>query len=176
MNAIEHPIDLREIPGRQRHSIIFNTWNELPTGGAILLLNDHDPLPLYDQFATEYGGGFRWEYLQSGPAVWEVRINKGEFVDAGFYPTKKQDADGCVKSQPIKFMKPLILDTRPLFAKGQAPCDAIDNAVAKLIPGQRLVLLVPFEPVPLYAKLRQQGFSHKPAQFENDVWRVEFKK
>jgi uncharacterized protein (DUF2249 family) len=174
MNAIEHPIDVREIPPRQRHPLIFKTFDELPTGSAILLINDHDPLPLYYQFAAEYGGGFRWEYLKSGPAIWEVRISKGEFVDPGFYPTKV--ADACITPQPIEFVKPLVLDTRPIFAKGESPCGAIDEAAARLIPGQRLILLVPFEPVPLYAKLGKQGLSHKPAQFEDGVWRVEFKK
>jgi uncharacterized protein (DUF2249 family) len=176
MNAIEHPIDVRAIPPRQRHPLIFKTWDELPTGGAILLLNDHDPLPLYDQFAAEYGGGFRWEYLQSGPAIWEVRISKGEFVDSGFHPTKPKFAGRCITPQPIEFVQPLVLDTRPIFAKGGSPCGAIDEAAANLIPGQTLILFVPFEPVPLYAKLGQQGLSHKPAQFKDGVWRVEFTK
>jgi uncharacterized protein (DUF2249 family) len=176
MNAIEHPIDVREIPPRQRHPLTFKTWDELPTGGAILLINDHDPLPLYYQFAAEYGGGFRWEYLQSGPGIWEVRISKGEFVDPGFFPTKKKIAHSCVTAQPIDFVKPFVLDTRPIFAKGEMPCGAIDEAVANLIPGQPLILLVPFEPIPLYAKLGKQGFSHTPTKREDGVWRVEFKK
>ena len=73
-------------------------------------------------------------------------------------------------------MKPLVLDTRPIFARGEAPCRAIDDAVASLSPGQSLVLLVDFEPVPLYARLGNQGFTCQAAQLNNGVWRVVFQK
>jgi len=69
-----------------------------------------------------------------------------------------------------------VLDTRPIFARGDTPCEAIDEAVASLMPGQSLVLLVPFEPVPLYAKLGNQGFKHEARQLEAGVWRVEFRR
>ena len=51
----------------------------LPTEDAareILLMNDHDPKPLYYQFQAELGEPFQWEYLESGPEVWKVRIGK----------------------------------------------------------------------------------------------------
>ncbi|MEK7684610.1 MAG: DUF2249 domain-containing protein [Verrucomicrobiota bacterium] len=171
---IEQTIDVREMPPRQRHPTIFQTWNELPSSGSIILINDHDPLPLYYQFAAEHEGGFRWEYEESGPEVWRVRISKGTFADPGFVPSKKALMHSC--AAPIQFVKPLELDTRPLFAAGQKPCDAIDQAVARLIPGQPLVLLVPFEPVPLYAKLKAQGFSHQARPLDDGTWRVEFRK
>ena len=58
-------------------------------------------------------------------------------------------------------MKPRVLDTRPIFVRGNTPCKTIDDAIASLIPGHSLVLIVPFEPLPLYAKLNNQGFSRK---------------
>jgi uncharacterized protein (DUF2249 family) len=73
-------------------------------------------------------------------------------------------------------LAPLVLDTRPIFASGQTPCSAIDEAVAALTPGQPLVLLVPFEPVPLYAKLGNKGYSHETSTMEDGTWRVEFRK
>ena len=176
MNAIEHPIDVRPIPPRQRHPLIFNTWDELPTGGSILLTNDHDPLPLYYQFAAEYTGGFHWEYVESGPSLWQVRISKGEFDDPGFIPTKRKVTHNCATPQPIDFVKPFELDTRPIFSRGQTPCHAIDEAVEKLLPGQPLVILVPFEPIPLYTKLGNQGFTYKSAPTQDGAWRVEFRK
>ena len=103
-----------------------------------------------------------------------MRISKGTFADPGFVPSKKALMHSC--AAPIQFVKPLELDTRPLFAAGQKPCDAIDQAVARLIPGQPLVLLVPFEPVPLYAKLKAQGFSHQARPLDDGTWRVEFRK
>ena len=76
----------------------------------------------------------------------------------------------------IEIVKPLLLDTRPIFARGETPCKAIDEATASLVPGQSLVLLVPFEPVPLYTKLGNQGFTHQAEELANGAWRVEFRK
>ncbi|MBI2925134.1 MAG: DUF2249 domain-containing protein [Verrucomicrobia bacterium] len=171
----EQLIDVRVIPPRQKHPTIFNAWLNLPDGGAILLVNDHDPLPLYYQFACEYAGNFHWEYLERGPDTWRVRISKGEFADPGFVPEKKKPA-APIAAAPVQFLQPQVLDTRPIFARGETPCGAIDQAVQELAPGQPLVLLVPFEPVPLYGKLARDGFSHQSQQMEDGTWRVEFRK
>jgi len=173
----EHLIDVRPMPPRERHSKIFGTWTELAPGKTILLVNDHDPVPLYYQFAVEHTGTFRWDYLEQGPDVFRVRISKGDFADPGFVPTARaKHSCSTPKPVPIDFVKPLVVDTRPIFARGDTPCKAIDEAVASLIPGQVLVLVVNFEPVPLYAKLGNQGFSHTAKQLSDGAWRVEFRK
>lgn len=69
-------VDVRTIVPRDRHPLIFGTFAELAPGEALLLVNDHDPKPLYYQFQAEYGGEFNWEYLESGPDVWRVRIGR----------------------------------------------------------------------------------------------------
>lgn len=173
----DHLIDVRPMPPRERHPKIFGTWEELPPGESILLVNDHDPVPLYYQFAAEHEGTFRWEYLEQGPDVFRVRISKGDFAESGFAPTARPK-HSCppLKSVPIELVQPLVLDTRPIFARGETPCKAIDDAVSSLIPGQLLVLVVDFEPVPLYAKLGNQGFSHTAKQLNDGAWRVEFQR
>ena len=179
MNATlkEHLIDVRPMPPRERHPKIFGTWTELVPGESILLVNDHDPVPLYYQFVCEHTGTFRWEYLEQGPEVYRVRISKGDFADPGFVPAARpKHSCSAPKAAPIAFVEPLLLDTRPIFARGETPCQAIDDATASLIPGQPLVLIVPFEPVPLYKKLANQGFSHQAKQLDAKVWQVEFRK
>jgi len=69
-------IDVRTIAPRERHPLIFNTFHALQGGEALLLVNDHDPRPLFYQFQAELGAPFSWEYLESGPDVWQVRIGK----------------------------------------------------------------------------------------------------
>jgi uncharacterized protein (DUF2249 family) len=69
-------VDVRTIVPRERHPLIFNTFHALAPGEAFLLVNDHDPKPLYYQFKAELGDVFEWEYLESGPEVWKVRIGK----------------------------------------------------------------------------------------------------
>lgn len=170
----EQLIDVRGMPPRQRHPAIFGTWNQLLDGEAMLLVNDHDPVPLYFQFSCEYAGGFHWEYLDHGPKVWRVRIRKGKFASAGFVPPPPQSTAATIS--PITFVESLVLDTRPMFSRGETPCQAIDEAIGQLIPGQSLTLLVPFEPIPLYAKLGTQGFTHQAQRLEDGTWRVEFRR
>ncbi|OGI51445.1 MAG: hemerythrin [Candidatus Muproteobacteria bacterium RIFCSPHIGHO2_02_FULL_65_16] len=69
-------VDVRTIPPRERHPLIFNTFTSLQPGESLLLVNDHDPKPLYYQFQAEHADQFDWNYLEQGPAVWKVRIGK----------------------------------------------------------------------------------------------------
>lgn len=69
-------IDVRTIIPRERHPLILSTFNNLAPGDAFLLVNDHDPKPLYYQFKAELGKQFDWEYLENGPEVWKVRIGR----------------------------------------------------------------------------------------------------
>ncbi len=69
-------LDVRnEVPMR-RHDLILGTYGELGSGEGFILVNDHDPKPLYYQFAAEYTDKFTWDYLEEGPEVWKVRIGK----------------------------------------------------------------------------------------------------
>ena len=71
-------------------------------------------------------------------------------------------------------IEPLVLDVRPIFARGGSPCSTIDEAVASLSPGQAFVLLAPFEPAPLFAKLGAKGFCHSSNAMADGCWRIEF--
>ncbi|HEU6455229.1 MAG TPA: DUF2249 domain-containing protein [Roseateles sp.] len=69
-------IDVREIPPRERHPLIFSTFRALAAKDAMELVNDHDPRPLYYQMQAEMPGTFTWDYLDVGPDVWRVRITR----------------------------------------------------------------------------------------------------
>jgi uncharacterized protein (DUF2249 family) len=72
----QNTIDVRTIPGPQRHPLIFNTFEKLEPGQAFELVNDHDPFPLHNQFNFMKKGQFSWDYVESGPEIWRVRIGK----------------------------------------------------------------------------------------------------
>ncbi len=72
----ETRLDVREISPRERHPLIFQTFDDLKPGSAFVLVNDHDPKPLRYQLAAEREGTFEWDYLESGPETWQVRITK----------------------------------------------------------------------------------------------------
>lgn len=69
-------VDVRSIPPRDRHPLIFDTFDRLQPGEAMELVNDHAPTPLYYQFLHERAGQFAWEYLEEGPEVWRARITR----------------------------------------------------------------------------------------------------
>ncbi|HEU5100186.1 MAG TPA: DUF2249 domain-containing protein [Roseiflexaceae bacterium] len=54
----------------------FTTFDALESGEAFLLVNDHDPMPLYYQFSAERQGEFSWVYLEQGPETWRVWVGK----------------------------------------------------------------------------------------------------
>lgn len=69
-------LDVREYVPAERHRLIFRAYEELEPGDAYVLVNDHDPKPLYYQFEAEMSGEFTWEYLQRGPSEWRILIGK----------------------------------------------------------------------------------------------------
>jgi uncharacterized protein (DUF2249 family) len=75
-NVTETTIDVRQIMPRMRHPLIFQTFDHLAPGEAFMLVNDHDPRPLFYQFNVERPGEFGWEYQEEGPDLWRVRISR----------------------------------------------------------------------------------------------------
>lgn len=78
MATTDPQLDVRTEPPARRHELIFDAYERLAPGDAFVLVNDHDPKPLYYQFDAEHSGDFTWEYLESGPEVWRVRIGRPE--------------------------------------------------------------------------------------------------
>ena len=69
-------LDVREEAPARRHELIFGNYSDLRPGTGFVLVNDHDPKPLYYQLAAEHPGDFEWAYLEEGPEVWRVRIGR----------------------------------------------------------------------------------------------------
>ena len=69
-------LDVRVLPPRDKHPAIFSTFDALASGQSMVLLNDHDPKPLWYQLAAERPDSFDWEYEAQGPELWRVRISR----------------------------------------------------------------------------------------------------
>lgn len=76
MPTADRELDVRREAPARRHELIFETYGALPPGDAFILINGHDPKPLYYQFAAEHTGEFTWDYLEEGPDDWRVRIGR----------------------------------------------------------------------------------------------------
>jgi regulator of cell morphogenesis and NO signaling len=75
-------LDVTLIEPRLKHPVIFERFDELKEGENFIILNDHDPKPLYYQLLGERGNVFTWEYLESGPEWWKVKISRRFVTDA----------------------------------------------------------------------------------------------
>lgn len=73
-------MDVRPIPCSIKHGMIIQKWLDLAVGDHFVLLNDHDPVPLYYQFSAEWPQTFTWEHLVKGPDEFRVKITKLKLV------------------------------------------------------------------------------------------------
>ncbi|MCK6452866.1 MAG: DUF2249 domain-containing protein [Alphaproteobacteria bacterium] len=76
MSTAATEIDVRSLVPAQRHQKIFEIVDRLEPGASFVLVNDHDPKPLYYQIEAEHPRQFSWTYLEKGPSVWRVEIGK----------------------------------------------------------------------------------------------------
>ena len=67
-----------------------------------------------------------------------------------------------------------VLDVRPELEQGGEPFVHIMEAASSIKPGETLVIVAPFEPVPLYAVLEARGFAHETEKVAADEWVVCF--
>jgi len=79
-------MDVRPIPCSIKHGLIIRTWLELPVGDHFILLNDHDPMPLFNQFSAQWPEAFTWEHLVNEPGEVRVKITKLKAVATGKEP------------------------------------------------------------------------------------------
>lgn len=69
-------LDVRPLRKIDKHPTIFKTYDALAVGDSFVLVNNHDPQHLHDEFETDHHGSYRWDYLDHGPGVWRIRITK----------------------------------------------------------------------------------------------------
>jgi hypothetical protein len=73
--------------------------------------------------------------------------------------------------------KPMAMfDARPVIAAGGEPFSDIMAVAAALGRDEELVVLAPFDPVPLKGALGSQGFTCDAADLGNGDWQVTFRR
>jgi uncharacterized protein (DUF2249 family) len=68
------------------------------------------------------------------------------------------------------------VDARPVLAAGDEPFGMIMTALDGLGDQEDLVVLAPFEPVPLEGLLSEQGFSYEAVELGGGDWQVTFRR
>ncbi|UQU67820.1 DUF2249 domain-containing protein [Couchioplanes caeruleus] len=87
--SIDARIDVRALPHAQRHATVLAAVDAVPADGALVLVAPHAPLPLLTEIDRRYAGQFATEWLQDGPDVWQVRLQR-----AGLSALSGADARG----------------------------------------------------------------------------------
>lgn len=69
-------LDVRAVPKSQRHGRIFARFEALGVGESFVLVTDHDPLHLRDDFERDQPGSFGWEHEGTEDGDRRVRISR----------------------------------------------------------------------------------------------------
>jgi uncharacterized protein (DUF2249 family) len=79
LRAVTSPpliLDVRDIPFWRRLESILAALDRLPQGAGLELVADLDPWPLRSYLEATRGGDLTWAYLESGPHVWRVLVER----------------------------------------------------------------------------------------------------
>ncbi len=73
----EVTLDVRGIMPWDRHPMIFAVLDALPVEGTLVLVNDHEPKPLYYELMHERPDNqYEYKAEQQGPREWVARFHK----------------------------------------------------------------------------------------------------
>lgn len=72
----DQELDVRLLRKPDKHPAIFQTYGALAVGESFVLVNNHDPKHLRDEFDADHPGSYGWDYLDRGPEAWRIRISK----------------------------------------------------------------------------------------------------
>lgn len=153
----EYILNATLIDPQYKHASIFAFFDDHREGESFILKNDHDPKPLYHQLQQNRGDIFTWDYLQSGPDWWIIRIAK-KMLHGGESAHSEEEGvlDATQLPPPVKHAK--------IFEK-------IDS----LAVGEFFILKNDHDPVPLYYQLEQtrgDEFSWEYLEKGPQWWRV----
>jgi uncharacterized protein (DUF2249 family) len=160
-------LDVRDMIPRERHPKIFNTWEGLPVGGTIKLVNDHDPKPLFYEFRAERTGEFEWNAVEKGPERWTVLIKR-------VAPAPLRAPEGAAERPNWARDGSKLVDVREDLRAGREPLQKIMAAASSVEPGEVLVVRATFEPRPLFQVLGMKGFEAWSERLAEEDWKVYF--
>lgn len=154
--------DVRVISCREKHALIFQRWAALAVGEYFVLVNDHDPVPLYYQFAAQFPDAFTWEYLVEGPEEFQVKITR----TAATAPIEVRPPTGGCGS--VRKNAGALLDVRGL--EPPEPMLHILSALENTPVGGQLRALTDRKPVHLLAELDTRGIRHASHEQPDGSW------
>ena len=165
-------IDSLFVPDLQpalKHPTILKRFDDLKNGESFLLINDHDPIPLYYEMKAEKGDVFEWKKVEDGPEVWKVEITKttGDPCPVNRVKENEATAAGEVFVLNVTVIEPRL--KHPTIFKY---FDALKE-------GEAFQILNDHDPKPLYYQLlgeRGNIFTWTYLEKGPQWWRVQMRK
>jgi regulator of cell morphogenesis and NO signaling len=152
-----------------KHPTILKKFDDLKKNEAFLLINDHDPIPLYYEMKAEKGDIFEWKKIEDGPEVWKVEIKKTADKSSDVNPIKKNKEEA--KSE-IFVLNVTLIEPRLKHPTIFKHFDALKE-------GEAFEILNDHDPKPLYYQLlgeRGNIFTWSYLEQGPQRWRVQIKK
>ena len=69
-------LDANAIPHAIRHATIFGALDAVEPGKGLVLVANHNPIPLLNQLQDRWPGRFDVEYLEDGPESWSLAFTR----------------------------------------------------------------------------------------------------
>jgi hypothetical protein len=60
-------LDVRALRKPDKHPAVFKAYDALAAGESFVLVNNHDPRHLREEFEAEHPGSYAWDYRIGGP-------------------------------------------------------------------------------------------------------------
>ena len=145
MQAVDEKIlNVSLLEPKLKHPTVFSWFDALEDGQSFILLNDHDPIPLFYEMKAERGEVFEWEKIENGPEVWRVAITK----KAGNKTTNNIKPIGTVNSQ-----EPEMFTLNVTLLEPRMKHPTIFKYFDELQPGEAFRILNDHDPKPLYYQM-----------------------
>ncbi len=157
-----------ELAPAQKHPTILKKFDDLKVGETFLLVNDHDPIPLYYEMKAEKGDVFTWKKVENGPEVWKVEISKTGEIQKPAQKLQEQEATGAEEV--------FVLNVTLIEPRLKHP--TIFQHFDQLEAGQAFQILNDHDPKPLYYHMlgeRGNVFTWEYLE-KGPWWRVQIRK
>jgi len=81
-DAVDVRLYVRPVEPKHRFERIMSGYHDLSADETLELVVDHDPKCMYYTLEAEHGPEtFSFEYLEEGPTVWRVHVQKEKALD-----------------------------------------------------------------------------------------------
>ena len=167
MNTIDS-LFVPEIAPALKHPTVLQKFDNLKAGESFLLINDHDPIPLYYEMKAEKGEVFDWKKVEDGPEVWKVEITK----------TSEQGDSCSVVPKQVVSQKDEVFVLNVTLLEPRQKHPTIFRYFDELQPGEAFQILNDHDPKPLYYQMlgeRGNVFSWEYLE-KGPMWRVQIRK